>query len=760
MTCKRFLFSMLLGVGSDAANTAQTAAPAAATQANHAALVAQQRAADISAAEYGLVCDAKEIPVSAHGVFQNATLAPGFTDNTVAIANFVAALGVANGTAPQGANGETTTGPIHQKKGILPPGCSYALSSWPNSIPEAVLLDGNQSSGYITSASGHGPYWDSLIGTGTSNNTAHGFRLVYAGPMGQSTGDGITILGGGYNKIYDNDVFGFRSGVALGAGEYTNVYGNNLAHNALGIMALSATFANNGVTPSTFSATGTPSINNNFWGNTYRGNKVNVWFNGSTTSVIGPGSASFGSVAGIVFGALDFLYVDAITISGGASATCAPSQTVALAFADPKGTLLPEGIIETDSSGHLKGAFSTNGGRVSSGVTVSVSKPTALKCNATVSLTPHIASMASYLPFGGVATAGNSQNILEPQNIENEGIDANGNYQRPQSGYQIIADPSAGDLYIERPINGLSNNDPSLFAHFMLNQGVNTKVLDPLVYGFLDSSTGATCPFVSTTPMKIIGSGHDVDNSGFVCNSAYVTDYATGHGITGFDNGLLQDHGFSAYGFGSSSDLFLKSRVPGDTHPRVAVAVDGTTSLSIGSSPADIQFGPYNYRFAQSPAMGRIYGLATGKGVRSDEPIGVSVTGGQLNFTENFNATNSSAAYPNPGSSGIHPGPLGSLCKGTWQYDGNGTGPTAHYGAIATCNNGQDGIEQVYKSLGQTLGSEVWTPGGVALESIAATQARSPAAGTPCYQPNQFTFWQDKHILFCNGNPGTWSTIF
>ena len=585
----------LTPTGSGASLTGITAAQvgAASVAANAAtqisATLAQMRAASISAAEYGLVCDAVEIPYSINGVYQYSTLQAGYTDNTTAIANFVAALGVANGSASQGAGGETTTGPIHQRRGIMPPNCSYAVTSWPASIPEAVEINGNQSSGYITSANGHGPMWDSVIGTGTSNNTAHGFRLVYAGPIGQSTNDGITFLGGGFNKAYDNDVFGFRAAIGLGATEYTNIYSNNFSHNIIGIMDLAASFANGPSSPSAYGQYGTPSINNNFWGNTYRGNLVNIWLNGATTSVIGMGSASFGVNSGIVLGALDFNYVDTIAMSG--TSACTASATIPLTFTDANGTLLPEGILKTNSSGVATGAFSVNGGKVSSGVTISVPTSSTLGCTTAPTLTPHIASMASHLPFTGVASAGNGQNIIEPQNIENEGTDANGNFLRPKMGYQIMADSSVGDLYIMRPMNGLDNSAPELFAHFMLNQGVNTKVYDPLVYGFLDPVTQATCPFVSTTKMFIDGPGHDQDNSGFICNSSYTTDYATQHGITGWDNGLFQTHGFSGYGFGSASDYFLSSHVPGDTYLRMECTVAGKCLYSNGSSFYDISVG-------------------------------------------------------------------------------------------------------------------------------------------------------------------------
>ncbi len=751
----------ILGVSLYLATSSAASAQTPAQQVSSAATRAQDRTAFISAAEFGLVCDAVETSVTLNGVHKYSTVNANATDNTRAIANFVAALGVANGTGRMGAGGESNDTQIHQLRGVMPPGCSYALSSWPNFVPEAVDLEGNQSSGYITSPSGHGPYWDALVGKGTSNNTAHGFRLVYAGPIGQSKGDGITMLGGAFNKLRDNDIFGFRSGIALGGVEYTHVNGNNLAHNVMGIMALSATFANDGVTPSVFSASGTPSINNNFEDNTYRVNKVNLYCNGCTTSVFGVGSASFGTVAGIVLGALDFSYVESYTVTGGSTAVCTASSTIPLSYSDRNGTLLPEGIIKTDKKGHVIGAYSTNGGRVSSGITTIIPKSSSLGCTIPPTLTPHLASMADDLPFKGMSSANSSQNIITYQNIENEGADANGILWRPSSGYQVIADSSANDLYLVRPINGLGTGDPTGFAHFMLNMGTNTKILDPLVSALADPSTGATCPFVSTQKMKIIGDGYDQDNSGSICNTSYVADYTTPHGISGWDNGLLQAHGFRGYGFGQPTDTLLKGQVKGESSARSSVLVNGDLFAGPGGTFGfDVHLGRMGYT-----PIGEVYGLVQGISLCTPtlasslgSGAGPLPTGTQYapSFFTCFKSTNSKATNPNPGSLGIPGGPNGYVCTVGYNWNGGGSNlATWTYDATASCDGAQGEGHFIYQSFGRTIGKEQYALSSITA-NLAATQATAPS-GT-CYTPYQEVIARDGSHTFCGASGSQWKT--
>jgi hypothetical protein len=709
----------------------------------------------------GYYCNAVETPVSLNGEYQYST-ATG-TDGTTALASAIAAASRGMPAVPIGAAAEAEAHTTFQRTIRFPDGCGILISSFPT-IPDGVLLEGNNVSFYITATSGNGPLFVSTDAgspatSGTWNEQIKNLRVVYVGTPGTHTGICAGFIQGGTSTIDNVSTFGCHIGIAVAGTEYSTITHNKSAHNDIGIALLPASFATIGPNvPAAISKTGTPSINNVVIDNTSRNNKINYWLNGATTNIIYAGSASFGYMADIVLGAADFTYVNNLTISGGSTEVCTANATIPLTLTGGSPTLPASAAFMTDSSGHAIGV-STSGsnliipsdqGGKGYATAPTVTVPTGTPgCSTPPTITASITSLSG-LPFSGEATAGSAQNEIVSFNAENESVDANGNLNRPSTGFQVILGTSANDTVVRRMVNGVDGSGYGN-AFFMRSEALNNIVYDSLLVPTVDLASGSICPYMETQGLEVHFVGKVTAPESEVCGSNSLPDYSYAVKFIGWDSNLLKAHGFSGVGQASgdgSSDTLVQGSEPGDAVKRFIAAMDGTASYSSGSVAYDVQT-----KRTGTTLWGGTWGVSTGS--YGNAPWYVASNEGVPQGFFRFVSSNATATYPNISSSGI---PTNSLCEATVQWNGTGSGVTAAYGGLASCNDGQGDGDIIYQATG-TLNTMTWISGLVAVNSLKTSQTTQPTIGSTCYAANQFLFSQVPSIIYCNGNPGVWVAV-
>ena len=761
--------------GNTKAGAAQAAAQIAASEALATAAAAQTMAQQaqttagaldsmtVNSIDYPFVYDAVELPVSIHGEWVSST-ATG-TDNTSAMASIVAAASVGP-IIPTGVAVEADIKNGFQKTIHFPSGARIKLRTFPPRMPDGVNLDAPNVTFFISDPAGHGPVWaNTNPGNtfGTTHDTLRNFKVVYVGNR-SSTGWGWGVVTGTSLTVDGVSCYGFSiCGVVAGV-EYSSIIRSNISHAKIGIAFLPGSNGSS-TSPAVPAIDGHPSINNNTWGNTFRGNQINIVCNGCTTSTFGAGSASFGSVANIVFGAIDFPFLDTITMTGARSAVCTPSSTIALTIDHSSATLPAEGILVVGPDGHPLGAYQVNGGKGftkdNPRVTVPAPSGSAPGCTLPPALTAHIFAMTGVLPFAGEANAGESQNIVHDQNMESEAVDALGIMGRPRMGFQIVAGPNAQLNTFDAIVNGLGTGAPQGFARHLRVEGGKNVVIRPLLSHMVDPVTGSTCPFIETQGLEIDATQESGPPEDLLCGPNAVPDYNSySSPVRGWNGPLLSTRGLSAFGTTTGrayQDTFLDVHIPGESSARVTGLIAGVVGYGDGAHPQDVTVGR-----VLGSALGGIWGPIAG--AYSAAPTAVGLHGGVPQSIDRFISTNANSPAPpvgqppSPGSSGI---PKNAVCEATYNWNGRGSNwSTWAFGVIAHCNNGQNGGDLVYQSFNHPKGFELYSPAPIAALGIIAQQAIAPRAGSTCYQANQFIFSQDKHITYCSGNPGTWQTVF
>ena len=242
------------------------------------------------------------------------------------------------------------------------------------SIPEGVEIEMNGAEIDVTSAAGSGMQ---IVGggatgtfalgsalmtnglTGRAHDTIHGGRIVYAGPVGQSTGIGLRISDALSADITGVTVIGFRTCFQIEAVEYSHFDFDQAASGGTGFKVTTGWTTVGG--PSM--PNGGISIDNQFFGDIARMNKINYWLNGAAANRFYEGTSSVATVANYVLGGNPPNYVSTIALSNTVNATCTPNANIPLTFADVSGSGADaEGILVTNGSGTPTAAWSINGG--------------------------------------------------------------------------------------------------------------------------------------------------------------------------------------------------------------------------------------------------------------------------------------------------------------------------------------------------------------------------------------------------------------
>ncbi len=434
---------------------------------------------------YGVKCDGQVFPIM--GLASNGnylgTAVVGGHDDTAHIQTWLNALAVkaqlinavtVNAVGATVEGGATTT---YQALAVLPYAAHCLVKSFPN-VPEGVTLVTNGSEIDITTSAGNGPSFVSMqnsgqyfVGNATgnpiingiyarANDTMTGGRIVYAGPVGQSTGTGIRVddaLDENFNNIH---VYGFKTCMSIEAVEYSHIDFNQMGNCGTGLKLTTGWTTPGG--PS--QPGGGISIDNQLFGDVMRLNGINLWLNGAAANRFYAGTAAFASIANIVFGANPPDYIGKITMSNASSAVCPASTNQPIVFNDPTGNGSgAEGIVIVNSSGLLTGAYSTNGGMNYSSQTTA----TVPGCSTQPILKPVIATTKGMGAYDGVANENTGDNFISRLDLESEGVNAATGVAtgRPATGFQVLFSVNAGGNTVEELQDNIGGS-PQEFTRF------------------------------------------------------------------------------------------------------------------------------------------------------------------------------------------------------------------------------------------------------------------------------------------------------
>lgn len=392
------------------------------------------------------------------------------TDDTAAIAAWAAALGsqTKKGEALVNAVGphdENFMANARQVTGRMPDGQHCLVATAPN-FPDGVFLEGNNAEIDVTAASGHGPffivpsynggyYFNGASATATtfngyparSGDRVQNLRVVYAGPVGGSTGIGMRV--DGVDEFIENvHVYGFKTGIQIDAAEYSYFAFNGASFNGTGFKITSGCMSLGPCTAA--QAGGSISIDNTFVGNLAHSNGIGLWANGAAGNRFYGGSVTFNTVADINVGANPPNYISTIALGRTSAAVCTANATIPLTFADATGAgSAAEGVLITDARGKPTAAWSTNGGMhyslAAGKVTASVPKSATLGCATPPAMTVTVASTAGMGDYDGAAPGGNGLNTFAGMDIESDRVAGNGMPMgRPATGFDVLLDSVAG----------------------------------------------------------------------------------------------------------------------------------------------------------------------------------------------------------------------------------------------------------------------------------------------------------------------------
>ncbi len=497
-----------------------TAVSSEATARAAAVLVAQHQAAAISPSDYGVLCNGQVLPIM--GLQSNGnylgTAVVGGTDDTAAIQTWLNALAVhatksgATTVNLVGVSAEGGANTAFQAVARFPYAAHCLVTSFPN-VPEGVELQLNGSEIDVTTAAGSGPSFVSqqnsgqyYVGSATAanlytngiyaraNDTMRGGRIVYAGPVGASTGKGLRVSNALNESFSDVNVYGFQNCIQIEGVEYSHFDFNHAANCGTGFKFTTSW------SPTTPGGVSSPSggitIDLNGFGNTSRLNGVDYWFNGASAVRLYGGTGAFASKANIILGGAPPDYIDTLTMSGVSSGSYAASTKYPLTFTDAGGGVDFEGVMLTDSNGTPTGVWSTNGGiGMTSQAVVSVAACTTSGCT-TPTITAHIATFKGMGDFDTDAGAG--LNLIDGMDFESEGC-VNGCNNgasvpngRPSSGFQVISTGGSDSGNILQHITNNIGNTAQEYTRLARDPGGNIfQDFQPSV--ITDPSTGSSC---------------------------------------------------------------------------------------------------------------------------------------------------------------------------------------------------------------------------------------------------------------------------
>lgn len=441
-------------------------------------------AKNISPEQYGVRCDGQVFPImglAANGNYLGTAVVGGH-DDTATIQAWLNALAVkaqiinamtVNAVGVSVESGATTT---YQALAILP----YASHCLVTSISAPFVTKVTPSGTFgndVTTAAGDGPSFVSMqnsgqyfVGDATGNPIVNGIsaragdtwiggRIVYAGPVGNSTGTGFRVDDALDENFSNVHVYGFKTCMSIEAVEYSHIDFNQMAHCGTGLKVTTGWTTPGGASM----PGGGVSIDNQFFGDVTRLNKINLWLNGAAANRFYAGTASFASVANIVFGANPPNYISAISLSNASAAVCPANSTEPITFTDPTGAGVgAEGVITVNSSGVPTGAYSTNGG-----MNYSLRTTAAVPgCSAQPGLAPVVATTSGMGAYDGAATQNTGSNFISRMDMESEGVDSKGNPTgRPATGFQILFSLNAGGNTVEEMQDNIGSS-PREFTRF------------------------------------------------------------------------------------------------------------------------------------------------------------------------------------------------------------------------------------------------------------------------------------------------------
>ncbi len=657
------------------ANNAATAAGNAQTTANNASIAAtaaQHQAGALSPSDFGVACNGQVLPIM--GLQSNGnylgTAVVGGTDDTSAIQTWLNALAVHAKTSGSttvnavGASAEGGANTTFQAVARFPYAAHCLVTSFPN-VPEGVELQMNGSEIDVTTAAGNGPGFVSqqnsgqyYVGSATAanlytngiyaraNDTMRGGRIVYAGPVGQSTGKGLRVSNALNESFSDINVYGFKNCIQIEGVEYSHFDFNHVGNCGTGFKFTTAWTTPGGASV----ANGGITIDLNGFGNTSRLNGVDYWFNGASAVRLYGGTGAFASKASIIFGGAPPDYIDTLAMTGVSSGSYAASTKYPLTFTDAGGGVDFEGVMLTDSTGTPIGVWSTNGGiGMTSQAVVSAPACTTSGCT-TPAITAHIASFKGMGDYD--ADAGAGLNLIDGMDLESEGC-VNGCTNgasvpngRPSSGFQVISTGGSDGGNIVQHITNNIGGSPQEYTRFVRDLGGNIfQDFQPSVVA--DPGTGSYCQIMrgnsGRTTVHLRGGA---DPAMYGCDLTGAADTGGAYlSIDGYDAEIPKRSELELFSGSSAVAPYtvpFKIFIQGETTPRMNF--DGAGNLyqgAGGTTAADTEVGRTGTG-TWGIKLGYLSNLPVGYNTTAVESNIVSNTGNALTW---FARTTGSGSY-------------------------------------------------------------------------------------------------------------------
>ena len=449
---------------------------------------------------------------------------------------------------------------------------------------------------YIGSASAANLYTNGIYSR--ANDTMRGGRIVYAGPIGASTGKGLRVSNALNASFSDINVYGFKNCIQIEGVEYSHFDYNHAGNCGTGFKF---TTSWSPATPGGVSAAnGGITIDLNGIGNVSRLNGVDYWFNGASAVRLYGGTGAFASKANIIFGGAPPDYIDTLAMTGVTSGSYVASTKYPLTFTDAGGGVDFEGVMLTDSTGTPVGVWSINGGiGMTSQAVVSAPACTTSGCS-TPTITAHIATFKGMGDYD--ADAGAGLNLIDGMDLESEGClngcttGASVPNGRPSSGFQVISTGSSDGGNVVQHITNNIGSSAQEFTRFARDIGGN--IFQDFQAGVvLDPTTSSACQIMrGTSARTTVHLRGGVDPALFGCD---LTGAGDGGGsflsIDGYDAEIPKRSETELFSGSSASAPFtvpFKIFVQGETTPRMNF--DGNGNLyqgAGGTTAADTEVG-------------------------------------------------------------------------------------------------------------------------------------------------------------------------